>query len=140
MNVITHGMAAMQSMPAILAGAGKLHAHDAAWAGLRLRVTTIHSGISAAQAIPVLQGVIPLRRADMRLKLQVAPAAEHDLELLLRQHGSVIEKQEASPLQVSGSAVRLPATQGAATIPAWRPHLTSTVHFSTDLLVVCRSQ
>ncbi len=52
------------------------------------------------QAIPVLQRVIPLRRANMRLKVQVAPAAEHDLELLLRDHGSVIEKQEASPSQV----------------------------------------
>ncbi len=66
----------------------------------------------------MLQRVIPLRRANMRLKLQVAPAAEHDLELLLRQHGSVIEKQEASSVQVPGPADHLPAAQGAAAIPA----------------------
>ena len=44
--------------------------------------------------------MIPLRRANMRLKLQVAPQAEQDLELLLRQQNATIEKQEASTDQV----------------------------------------
>lgn len=36
----------------------------------------------------------------MRLKVQVAPAAEHDLELLLREHHAIIEKQDATSSQV----------------------------------------
>lgn len=51
------------------------------------------------QALPVLQAVIPLRRANMRLRIQVAPQAEQDLELLLRQQHAIIESQEALPSQ-----------------------------------------
>ncbi len=47
-----------------------------------------------------LQHVIPLRRANMRLRLQVAPQAEHDLELLLRQQNAVIESQDTTFSQV----------------------------------------
>lgn len=54
---------------------------------------------AAAQALPVLQAVIPLRRANMRLRLQVAQAAEQELELLLRQQHAIIESQEAAPSQ-----------------------------------------
>lgn len=52
------------------------------------------------QAIPVLQRVIALRRADMRLKIQVSLAAENQLELLLREHRAIIERQEVSATQV----------------------------------------
>lgn len=55
----------------------------------------------ALEALPVLQAVIPLRRANMRLRIQVAPAAEQDLELLLRQQHAIIESQEALPSQVT---------------------------------------
>lgn len=51
------------------------------------------------QALPVLHAVIPLRRANMRLRLQVAPQAEEDLELLLRQQHAIIESQEATAAQ-----------------------------------------
>ena len=58
---------------------------------------------AAAQALPVLQAVIPLRRANMRLRLQVLPAAEQELELLLRQQHAIIESQEAAPLQAGAT-------------------------------------
>jgi hypothetical protein len=51
----------------------------------------------------VLQAVIPLRRANMRLRLQVAPAAEQELELLLRQQHAIIESQEAAPSQAGAA-------------------------------------
>jgi hypothetical protein len=68
----------------------------------------------------VLQAVIPLRRADMRLRLQVAPAAEQDLELLLRRQHATIESQEAAPSQ-AGSR---PCQQCETTLVCLgKPHL-----------------
>ena len=52
------------------------------------------------QAIPELQKVIPIRRARMRLKLQVPPSAEHELEQLLRKQDAVIENQSVMQAQV----------------------------------------
>ena len=54
----------------------------------------------AVQAIPELQKVIPIRRARMRLKLQVPPSVEHELEQLLRKEDAVIETQSATQAQV----------------------------------------
>lgn len=48
-----------------------------------------------------LQKVLPIRRAMMRLKLQVAPAAETELEQLLRKEHAVIESQSSNQSQVS---------------------------------------
>ena len=44
--------------------------------------------------------MIPIRRARMRLKLQVPPSAEHELEQLLRKEDAVIENQSAVQGQV----------------------------------------
>ncbi len=52
------------------------------------------------QAVPELQKVIPIRRARMRLKLQVPSSAEHELEQFLRKEDAVIEAQSAMQAQV----------------------------------------
>jgi len=44
--------------------------------------------------------VIPIRRARMRLKLQVPSSAEHELEQFLRKEDAVIENQSAMQAQV----------------------------------------
>ena len=46
-----------------------------------------------------LQKVIPIRRAMMRLKLQVALAAETELEQMLRKEHAVIETQSSNQSQ-----------------------------------------
>ena len=56
--------------------------------------------VATSQAIPELQKVIPVRRARMRLKLQVPSSAEHELEQLLRKEDAVIENQSAMQAQV----------------------------------------
>jgi hypothetical protein len=82
--------------------------------------SSVNMSVLFPQALPVLQAVIPLRRANMRLRLQVAPAAEQDLELLLRQQHASIESQEAAPSQAGFGTcyTRYQASSCEATPPA----------------------
>jgi hypothetical protein len=52
------------------------------------------------QVLPELQTRFGIRRARMRLKLQVPAASELDLEKALQQEDALVEMQDISPSQV----------------------------------------
>ena len=57
--------------------------------------------------------MIPIRRARMRLKLQVPSSAEHELEQFLRKEDAVIENQSALQAQVRGPQLHRPDSTSA---------------------------
>ena len=82
-------------------------------AAVCLLQSRLASAMLTLQAVPELQKVIPIRRARMRLKLQVPASAEHELEQFLRKEDAVIENQSAMQAQVRGLQLHRPVSRSA---------------------------